>query len=216
LHPPLAGRHATLSIVHFHLIWQRDRAMKNTQCIRQAAAWLALCGMWLPAPLARGGDVVAPTAAIAAVPSKVSIHDVALRPGGLLVGQLVDKAMQPMRNVPVAIHANGQAAAATTTDANGVFAVAGLRGGVHQIVAGESIETCRLWAAGTAPPQAASNLRLVPGQGRVVRGQWGPPPAYSTLQAWATNPWVIGGVVATAIAVPVVLNNIDDDDDNGS
>jgi hypothetical protein len=120
--------------------------------------------------------------------------------------------MQPMRGTAVLVQVNGQTAAATTTDAHGVFAVNGLRGGVHQVVVGDSMQNCRLWATGTAPPQAVPHLRFIPGQGDIVRGQWGPPPSYNTMVSWATNPWVIGGVVATAIAVPVILNNVDDDE----
>lgn len=177
-------------------------------------AWLAACGICLPAPIARGIEIDS-TGGVAGTASRPAplIHDIALAPGGLLVGQVLDESMQPVRGAKIAIQAGGQTAASTVTDADGVFAVAGLRGGVHQVVAGESMENCRLWASGTAPPRAAAHLRFVPGQGNVVRGQWGPPSA--SWKAWATNPWVIGGVggvVATAIAVPVVLHNIDDDD----
>ena len=191
--------------------------MKNTHWLSYGAAWLAMFGVGLPAPLVMGNEALTPSgSANTASQPRVLIHDVALQPGGLLVGQIVDETMKPMRGMPVAIQADGQTTAATATDAQGVFAVAGLRGGVHQVVTGDSTEVCRLWAPGTAPPQAAPHLRFVPGQGDVVRGQWGPPPSYNSMSAWATNPWVIGGIVATAIAVPVVLNNLDDDDDDES
>ncbi|MEX0612738.1 MAG: hypothetical protein WD738_12600 [Pirellulales bacterium] len=194
--------------------------MNSSQSIWHGAAWLALSGMCIPSSLAIGNEV-APSSRMAtrqAQPTS-AIHDVALGPGGLLVGQIVDESMQPMREAAVAIQVDGQTTAATTTDANGVFAVSGLRGGLHQIATGDAIENCRLWAPGTAPPRAESSLRFIPGRGDIVRGQWGPPPSYDSMmahaKAWATNPWVIGGVVATAIAVPVLLHNLDDED-NGS
>ena len=34
----------------------------------------------------------------------------------------------------------------------------------------------------------------------------------NTAKSWATNPWVVGGVIAAAIAVPVILHNTDDKD----
>jgi hypothetical protein len=190
--------------------------MINLQTILRGLAWLAVCGMCLPFSVALGTEAssTTQTAGDASRPAPL-IRDIALTPGGLLVGQVLDESMKPVRGTPVAIQVEGKTAASTVTDANGVFAVAGLRGGVHQVATGDSIENYRFWAPGTAPPQAAANLRFVPGQARIVRGQWAPPPGtiVETAKAWATNPWVIGGVVATAIAVPVILNNIDDDDE---
>jgi hypothetical protein len=187
--------------------------MKRSQLLRHAAAWLAACGMCLPGSFVMGHEL-APLQkpATAAAPTRMAIHDVALLPGGTLTGQILDAKMQPRRAAAIVIQSNGQSAATTTTDANGVFAVTGLRGGVHQVVVDESIQNCRLWAPGTAPPHAASQLRFIPGQENLVRGQWGPPPSSNTLAGWFTNPWVIAGVVAAAIAVPVVLHNLDDDD----
>lgn len=154
------------------------------------------------------------TAGAASRPAPL-IRDIALAPGGLLVGQVLDETMHPVRGTSIAIQVEGKTAASTVTDAHGVFAVAGLRGGVHQVATEDSMENYRFWAPGTAPPQAAANLRFVPGQASVVRGQWGPPSNSfaGNAKAWATNPWIVGGVVATAIAVPVILNNVDDDDE---
>jgi hypothetical protein len=177
------------------------------------ASWLAICGMCMPASVTFGVEAtqrgsVSPSAARSAT----TIRDVALAQGGLLVGQILDEQMKPVPGAKIAIQTEGFTAAATETDADGVFAVAGLRGGVHQVVTEQSIQDCRLWAAGTAPPRAGSHLRLIPSQGTVVRGHWGPPPE-PTWKRLATNPFVIGGVVATAVAVPVIWNNIDDDDE---
>ena len=191
--------------------------MKRRKLLWHGATWLAVSGMCLPTSLVLANDVrPVPANATAAAQPASPIHDVALQPGGLLVGQILDKTMKPMRGTAIVVQVNGQTAATTTSDINGVFAVNGLRGGVHQVVVVDSIQNCRLWAPGTAPPQAVSHLRFIPGQADIVRGQWGPPPSYNTMAAWATNPWVIGGVVATAIAVPIVLHNMDDDDDEGS
>lgn len=192
--------------------------MIRLRTICNGAAWLALVGMCLPTSAAVGGERRELPATGPAAGSM--IHDVALAPGGLLVGQLLDTEMQPICGERVEIQIDGKTAVETRTDTNGVFAATGLRGGAHEIVAGGSTELCRLWAPETAPPHAVSGLRYVPGQGDVVRGQWGNPPGYNSfagqMKAFATNPWVIAGVIATAIAVPVALHNMDDDDDNGS
>jgi hypothetical protein len=48
----------------------------------------------------------------------------------------------------------------------------------------------------------------------VVRGQWGPPPGNEFLQrakVWATNPFVVGGIIAAAVAIPVAIHNADND-----
>jgi len=124
--------------------------------------------------------------------------------------------MRPIAGEAITIQSGGHTIARTTSDINGVFAVAGLRGGVHQIITAESVENCRLWAPGTAPPGATNALRFIPGEDKIIRGQWGPAQFGHQAGTWATNPWIIGGIVATAIAVPIVLHNLDDDDDSGS
>jgi hypothetical protein len=44
----------------------------------------------------------------------------------------------------------------------------------------------------------------------VVRGQYGPPPGNRFVRkakVWATNPFIVGGVVAAAVAIPVALHD---------
>jgi hypothetical protein len=141
--------------------------------------------------------------------------DASLAPGGLLVGQLVDEHQRPIPDAAVTVLSVGRPVAETRTDSHGAFAVKGLRGGVHQVAAAETLTTFRLWATGTAPPNAQESLRIVRGAD-AVRGQWGPPSFLGGViehtKVWATNPFIVGGVVATAIAVPVAIHNLDDDD----
>jgi hypothetical protein len=35
------------------------------------------------------------------------------------------------------------------------------------------------------------------------------------MKRWLANPWVIGGIVAVAVAVPVALHNANRDEDEG-
>jgi hypothetical protein len=189
--------------------------MKNLLCLRHCLAWLSVCGICTPASFLMGAETTATATTTCKAQHSTLVRDIALAQGGLLLGQVLNESMQPLPGLEVAIQSGGQTMATTKTDANGTFAVAGLRGGLHQIATRKSVQNCRLWAHGTAPPSATEQLRFVPGQDTVVRGQWGagaPSPWMHKAKAMATNPWVIGGVVATAIAVPVLVHNLDDDD----
>ena len=98
-------------------------------------------------------------------------HDVALRDGGVLVGQIVNPQGVAKAHANVSIRYANHEVVRTTTDANGVFAAKGLRGGQYQILTDEGMNTCRLWAAGTAPPAARPAALVVSGD-PVVRGQY--------------------------------------------
>jgi hypothetical protein len=169
--------------------------------IKTAAAVVACMGTLVPS----AGLAAAP----AATPA-VRSSDVALREGGLLVGQVVDSQGAVKVNAPVSIRFANHEVVRTTTDKNGVFAAKGLRGGEYQVLTDDGASVCRLWAADTAPPSARPAALVVAGE-NVVRGQ-GP------MMNWVTwmkaHPYITAGTVATAIAVPVVIANVDDDDDN--
>jgi hypothetical protein len=151
-----------------------------------------------------------PTSALAAVPPSAAKNtDVALRSGGLLVGQVVDQQGVAKANTPVSIQFAGKEVARTTTDADGVFAAKGLRGGQYQIVTPQGMNDCRLWAAETAPPSARPAALVVSGN-QVVRGM----PGGGVVDWVKAHPYLTAGTVAAAIAIPLAL--ADDDGDNGS
>jgi hypothetical protein len=166
-----------------------------------------------------------PTTGLAAPPTAGN-HDVALREGGVLVGQVVNQQGLAKANANVSIRYGHHEVVRTTTDANGVFAAKGLRGGQYEILTDDGIRTCRLWAPETAPPAARQAALLVSGE-NVVRGQGYPgypgPPGYmhgakgmaSNMVAWMkAHPFLTAGTVAVAVAAPLAF--IDDDDENGS
>ena len=198
--------------------------MKPRHLQHRAICWAAFIGILAPAgfvaatedslsPPAQNIEVLQSTAACPPA-GAFTISDVALASGGLLTGQVRDKHHRPESGVEIRLQSGTQTIALTQTDSNGVFAVAGLHGGMHQIVTGDSVHNCRLWVSGTAPPNAVENVQIVPGSG-LIRGQWGPPPGNRFLQqakVWSTNPFVVGGVVAAAVAIPVAINNADKDD----
>jgi hypothetical protein len=155
--------------------------------------------------------MLVPPSALAIQPASLG-NDVALRPGGLLVGQVVDAQGATQAAKVVSIQYGDREVARTSTDQNGVFAAQGLRGGQYQIATDDGLSVCRLWAADTAPPSAHEAAIVVTGQ-EVVRGQWG---GGGWLDWVRSHPYITAGIVAAAIAVPLAIAANDDDDDDNS
>ncbi len=153
--------------------------------------------------------VVVPSSAFAASPPATS-NDVALRAGGLLVGQVVDTQGVVKAGVPVSIRQGEHEVIRTKTDQNGMFAAKGLRGGSYELVTQDGSSACRLWAADTAPPAARPAALLVSGND-VVRGA----PGGGMIGWMKAHPYITAGGIAAAIATPLAFID-DDDDDNGS
>lgn len=171
--------------------------MKTARFVRSVGVAVAVLGMCLPQ--------VAFAAEPAATPA---ILDVALGDGGVLHGQVVDLQGSGVAGVPVSVKMQDRNVATATTAADGTFQIQGLRGGVYQVDAGQGQAVYRLWSAGTAPPVAQTSA-IVYTQNGVVDGdvvvytQGGG----GTLKMLLSNPIVIAGIVATAVAVPVALAN---------
>lgn len=167
--------------------------MKRTRVFGHLAAILACLGMAAPAQLSQAAEPTPPLAAA----SRVS--DVALLPGGELRGMVTNAQGVALAGTPVSIWEGRRQVAATTTDESGSFRVSGLRGGSYRIVAGGGAGMFRLWVANTAPA-AAGNSALVVVGGAQVLGQ-------GRMMNWLGNPWVIAGIVAAAVAVPIAIHN---------
>ena len=173
--------------------------MKRMGALRIGMLWAACIGILVPAPLLQ-----------AAVAEQVSGQqptwsnspgtDVELLPGGVLVGQVVDSNGAPMAAVRVSLLQADREVTAAMTDRLGNFSVSGLGGGTFEIVAGQARGIYRVWVPNTAPPQAQRGVLIAP-QGGGVRAQGGP------LGFWLSNPWVVAGLVAAAVTVPVVIHN---------
>jgi len=164
--------------------------MKTRRIVNGVMVSLAAIGFLLPQPLVAGNP--APASAVV---------DVALRDGGVLIGQVVDEQGAALGNVPVSLRHEDRDLAAAKTTKEGYFAFKGVRGGVYQLVAAQGHGVYRVWSPGTAPPAAQEGALVVSGN-TVVRGQEG-----GGFRAFITNPLVIAGIVATAIAVPVAIHN---------
>src|SRR3972149_6656400 len=141
---------------------QGDSTMVAARTWPHLLAGLAIAGVVLPPQQLAAAEVIggAHGAAVAAV-ARAPIGDVELGRGGLLVGRLVDTTGRPVAGRDVSVVVGDKTIAVSRTDGSGVFAVAGLRGGVHQITTVESARVCRLWAPGPAPPQTPPSLELV-------------------------------------------------------
>ncbi|GIW93687.1 MAG: hypothetical protein KatS3mg110_1728 [Pirellulaceae bacterium] len=164
------------------------------------ATVVAMASWFLPRPalaVMPGGHRIEAT-------SKSTV-DVQLQDGGILTGYVVTADGQPVALVPVRISRHGKLVAAAQTDVHGKFAVRDIRGGVYQIETPQQTDVVRLWAARTAPPSASDRLVMVVQSDDLIRAQGG-----GRFMQFITNPWVLGGIVAAAIAIPLAL----DDDDN--
>jgi hypothetical protein len=170
--------------------------MKRIRRWQLALAMLACTGILLPQPVMAGTVGSSEQAA-------TSIQDVALDAGGKLHGQVVDAEGRGIEGVTVHMVQDGQELAAGVTDTRGNFEMTGLRGGVYQMVTESGGRVYRVWSHRAAPPAASRGVMLVESPD-VVRGQSRP------VIQFLTNPWVLGGIAAAAIAIPLAL---DDDDD---
>ena len=139
------------------------------------------------------------------------VHDVALHEPGILRGLVVDGQGASLAHVDVALVQRGETVASARTANDGSFAVSGLRGGVYQVSTNSVLGTLRLWAPHTAPPVAEDEALIVHHAPVVYQA---PPAAGAARGAkiWgiATNPWVLGGIAAAAIAIPLSLGDNDD------
>jgi hypothetical protein len=185
-----------------------------SKSLQRGISWVAAAAIVAQPSFVLAGEmnqvnqpVVARSAAAAVAP-----QDVALAEGGVLTGQVVDTAGKPQAMTPVSLTTGGKEIARVTTDKQGQFRVASLKGGVYQVSTAGKSNLYRFWAPRTAPPSSLSGLNMVTGN-QIVRGQMGGGPLASAGQWIAEHPIITAGAIATAIAVPLAL---DDDDDPSS
>ena len=167
--------------------------MKRATLIQQVAVCLAVVGCSIPqialatTPQANPGAVMT---------------DVQLRDDGVLLGQVVTPENTPVAGVDVLLRSGREQLGASKTDHNGCFAFSGLRTGVYQVATAEGQATYRVWTIGTAPPGVPSGALIVFG-GDTVRGQH----HMRCMRNLLCNPWVVAGIIAAAVAIPVAIHN---------
>ncbi len=153
----------------------------------------------------------------------LAVTDVRLHHNHILTGQLVDRQGQPTVGADVALWRQGRLITRIRTDADGKFRFTEVGGGVYQVVAGQTGGIFRAWTPASSPPSAQSSILLVTGE--AVRGQQGdfmppPDPMYpadqdglgtgvfdGAIMRTLSNPWVVGGLCAAGIAIPLALSD---------
>jgi hypothetical protein len=147
------------------------------------------------------------------------VADVSLDAAGSLHGQAVTTQGQPVANHPVVLD-NGVMQATATTNDQGLFRFDKVRGGAYRVQVADHAQYCRAWKEGTAPPAANRGLMVVQGDQSIL-GQYCSSPVgcgspvgagFAGFREALSNPLVVGGIIAAAIAIPVALHNSDDDD----
>jgi hypothetical protein len=170
--------------------------MKITKYVSRVCVGLATLGLVVPSP----GLVNGAEKQVASRPA-TSIVDVSLVAGGVLQGQVVTAQGQPMANAPVVLHQGKNEVAKTSTDGKGEFRLGGLQGGVYVVSTDGAAGIVRAWAPRTAPPSSVHAVLLVPQEG-TARAQLG-----TTDTNWGLGALIIGGVVATILAVTIDHNS---------
>lgn len=143
----------------------------------------------------------------AAAPAVTRVGDVALQAAGVLQGQVLDAQGAPQAGKQVSAVQNGKTTATAVTDASGRFVMSNLSGGVCEFQTDSNRDVYRLWAPQTAPPVAQQRVLLV-SDSNVVLGQH----CGGNALGWLANPWVLGGIVAAAIAIPLAVASSNNDD----
>lgn len=132
--------------------------MKVTNFLRSVVLATATCSMLLPqTAISYAAENAQSIAAQNAV-----VRDVALGSGGVLRGQVVDRDGVAREGATVTIESKGVQVAEARTSADGLFAVAGLKGGIYAISSDSSSGVVRAWSHESAPPAAAEGILLVP------------------------------------------------------
>jgi hypothetical protein len=173
--------------------------MKMTRLLKSTALILAAVGM-LSAQVA---TAAAPAVKSAPAAEKIVVGDVSLDNDGVLAGQVVDAQGIALKGVPVRVVYQGTQIAAVQSDAEGRFAIAGLREGVHQVETPVSSKIYRIWTGHTSPKSASQGVLLV-NDGTVERGN---DCGCNDCSNWCRKAgalFLLGGAATGAVLIPVL------------
>lgn len=185
--------------------------MGCTTFLRKVMISTACLGLLIQTPVlmaANTAKTVAKSRQVSAKPAKgkkkTVVFDVGLHKNNTLLGQLVNTQGIPQAKQKISLIQKNRVLVNATTDKNGYFAFSKVAAGTYSVAAPKAQGICRVWAPKTAPPAAQPALLLIDGKG-AVRAQEGP------IAYWIGKPWVVAGLVATAVAIPVAIHNHQND-----
>ena len=198
--------------------------MRQRKLFQRASVSLACVGLLLPQPVMAVQASSTPSTSQSANETFALpvIGDVELGEGGVLLGRVTTPEGVAETGIVVAVYRDGELVARSLTDAEGVFTVEGLRGGIYQISTADTTSLFRLWTPQTAPPAAKEGVLLISGE-HVIRGQCCSTGAcgscdvccgghFGRVRRLLRNPWVIAALIGAAIAIPIATHDSDDDD----
>ena len=165
--------------------------------LRWAAAFCACFGLLVPRL-----DVLAADTADAAP----AVQDVALTPAGEFTGLVVSAQGLPVEAAQVTLSQGDEVVAQATTDAQGMFRVAGITGGVYRVSAGNGVADFRAWSINAAPPNAYPQAVIVTGS--TVRGQG------ELLGIDAVTLWILTASTGALILAAMNQNDLNDLEDD--
>ena len=167
-----------------------------------------------------------------------TIVDAELAADGALYGKVVNAGGVGISNADIVLKQNNTNVAFGKSVEGGLFRIAPLNGGIYTAVAEGQPTNLRLWTKNAAPPSVVPEVMLVTnnitraqscssgdciphdggccgscgggGCGDCGGGGYGAGGVGGGLLGFLSNPWVIAGGIAAAIAIPLAL---DDDDD---
>ena len=170
------------------------------------ATMLALACLGLvasPALGQHGGSQPSPNRKTTMTIKRASKPDVKLDQKGSLVGHLLNSSGQPIAQATMTLWKGDSRLERTRTDEQGRFRFTRLRGGPYRIATERNFVEFRAWPAQIAPPRAADRLLVAPNT-LTARGQ------QPLNEAFAFNPFLMGTIVAAAIAIPIAVHNSGD------
>ena len=165
------------------------------------AVGLSSLGLILPASILNAAPPVpvAPTTRAVEPPAK-SISDVKLDAAGYLHGMVVDLQGTPVAKATVIVSRGKRDLAEARTDSLGRFSVGPLGRGTYLMKSGGQSRAVRAWTPIMAPPSAGQLALLITGS-EVIRGQM------PLEDFFASDAFVITGLVAAMIAIPIAIHN---------
>ena len=175
--------------------------MNPVRILTALAVGLSSLGLILPSPILNAAPPAPASRTTRLVkPRAKSISDVKLDAEGNLHGMVVDLQGTPVSKAKVVISQGKRDLAAVSTDRLGRFSVGPLGKGTYLMKSGGQSRAVRAWTPKTAPPSAGQMALLITGS-EVIRGQM-------PLECFfASDAFVITGLVAAMIAIPIVLHN---------